>query len=344
MSVLEAHNVTVRFGGLVAVENVSFAVEKGQIYAVIGPNGAGKTTLFNAVTGIYGPSDGRVEFAGREQFAPLTAGVLMRFAFAFMAVAIGVVVGINIETLWQAAIVDNYVFLKPFPWSTAAVSWVSTMWSLPISHSWIPFIVGGFVGLGASMVSWWRGRRSSDFIARSGVARTFQNIRLFNELSLVQNVLVGMDYRMKTGFLSALLRLRRFHTERRACQAQAEQLLDFVGLADRADHAAGSLPYGFRRRLEIARALAGKPAVILLDEPAAGMNPSEVGSLMALIRRVRDAGTTVVLIEHHMRLVMGVSDRILVLQYGRQIAHGTPAEIRANPKCVEAYLGSEDHG
>lgn len=344
MSVLEAHGVTVRFGGLVAVENVSFAVEKGEIYAVIGPNGAGKTTLFNAVTGIYAPSAGRVEFAGREQFAPLTTWVLLRFALAFMTAAIFVVIGINIETLWQAAIVDNYAFLKPFPWSTAAVSWVSTTWSLPISRSWIPFFVGGFVGLSAAMVRWWRGRRSPDFIARSGVARTFQNIRLFNELSLVQNVLVGMDYRMRTGFLSALLRLGRFHTERRAFQAQAEKLLDFVGLADRADHAAGSLPYGLRRRLEIARALAGKPAVILLDEPAAGMNPSEVVSLMALIRRVRDAGTTVVLIEHHMRLVMGVSDRILVLQYGRQIAQGTPVEIRANPKCVEAYLGSEDHG
>ncbi len=344
MSVLGAHGVTVRFGGLVAVENVEFAVRKGEIYAVIGPNGAGKTTLFNAITGIYAPSAGHVTLNGHEQVDPLTTGVAVRFVAAFLGVGIGVMLLLNIEACWQASVIANYVFLKPFPWWNAATDWWLTMRSLPWTRTFLPLLIGGAVGAGAAFVSWWRARRAPDHIARSGVARTFQNIRLFNELSLVQNVLVGMDYRMNSGFFSALLRLPRFFDERRKFHAEARDLLGFVGLGDRADDAAGSLPYGFRRRLEIARALAGKPSLILLDEPAAGMNPSEVVGLMELIRRVRDAGTTVVLIEHHMRLVMGVSDRILVLQYGKQIAEGDPAEIRANPRCVEAYLGTEDHG
>ena len=344
MTVLRTRGVTVRFGGLVAVENVHFAVEPRQIYAVIGPNGAGKTTLFNAVTGIYAPSEGVVELNGREQVDPLTKLMVLRFVVAFASIGIGTAIAVNIETLWTATIVDHYTFAQPFPWALAIGEFWSTLWNMPRTDSLIPLVLGGAVGCAAAFVSWWRGRRAPDHIARSGVARTFQNIRLFNELSLVQNVLVGMDHRMRAGFLSALFRLPRFFSERRKFHAEAGQLLEFVGLGSRADNAAGSLPYGLRRRLEIARALAGKPTMILLDEPAAGMNPSEVVDLMALIRRVRDAGTTVVLIEHHMRLVMGVSDRILVLQYGKQIAEGTPAEIRSNPKCVEAYLGSEDHG
>ncbi len=344
MSVLRADGVTVRFGGLVAVQDVRFAVEQGEIYAVIGPNGAGKTTLFNAVTGIYAPTEGRVEFNGKEQVEPLTVRIIARLLATFFVVGVSTVIGLNIETIWTAVIIDNYKFGELFPWGHGIECFFSTLWNLPPAKSILPFLLGGGIGAGAAAVSWSRGRRAPDHIARSGVARTFQNIRLFNELSLVQNVLVGMDYRMETGFWSALFRLPKFYAERSQCHAAARELLQFVGLGDRADQAAGSLPYGFRRRLEIARALAGKPSIILLDEPAAGMNPSEIVALMALIRRVRDAGTTVVLIEHHMRLVMGVSDRILVLQYGRQIAEGIPEEIRVNPKIIEAYLGSENHG
>ncbi|MSR44163.1 MAG: ABC transporter ATP-binding protein [Phycisphaerales bacterium] len=254
------------------------------------------------------------------------------------------VVALNSQQLWSATIDANYQYLQPFPWWEAVGDFGRAITNLSLASGIVTALVGGLVGGAASLVLWWRSRRTPDLIARSGVARTFQNIRLFNELSLVQNVLVGMDHRMSAGFFSALLRLPTFFTERERFHAEALALLEFVGLADRAHFAAGSLPYGFRRRLEVARALAGKPKLILLDEPAAGMNPAEVVDLMALIRRVRDAGTTVVLIEHHMRLVMGVSDRILVLQYGKQIAEGTPAEIRGNPSCVEAYLGTENHG
>lgn len=344
MSVLSAQGMTMRFGGLVAVQDVSLTVQEGEIFAVIGPNGAGKTTLFNAITGIYEPTSGVVQFSGREVRLGWTALTIARIALAFVLIGCTAVVAINVESLWTRVINANYVYLQPFPWGKAAGDFFRALAELPFSAGIATGCIGGCVGAATTLILWWRSRRTPDVIARSGVARTFQNIRLFNELSLVQNVLVGMDYRMKAGFWSALLRLPLFFSERERFHAEAEKLLEFVGLADRADSAAGSLPYGYRRRLEIARALAGKPKLILLDEPAAGMNPSEVVDLMALIRRVRDAGTTVVLIEHHMRLVMGVSDRILVLQYGKQIAVGTPAEIRANSACVEAYLGTESHG
>lgn len=343
MSALSCHDVWVRFGGLVAVQGVSFTAQKGEIFAVIGPNGAGKTTLFNAVTGIYPPSEGHVELMGAEQVAPLTWRERLRFAAGFIAVGAGTAGAVNVVELWQAAVIDHYIYLQPFPWAASASALVGAVGRLGLWGGVLPFLVGGALGAGAMWVHWSRARRSPDHIARTGVARTFQNIRLFNELSLVQNVLVGMDSRMRTGFLSALLRLPRFHRERREFDAEARDLLAFVGLGERAHEAAGALPYGLRRRLEIARALAGRPSLILLDEPAAGMNPTEVGGLMALIRRVRDRGVTVVLIEHHMKLVMGVSDRIHVLQYGKTIAEGTPDEIRANPKCIEAYLGSEEH-
>ena len=344
MTALSAQRITMRFGGLVAVQDVSFEVERHQIYAVIGPKGAGKTTPFNAITGIYEPPSGVVRFADRGVCAKFSSRVALRMCVATILCALSTVFAVNIQELWQLAIVDNYVYAQPFPWSEGVSDFVRAFADLFGTSGVITALAGALAGGGAAGVLWWRSRRTPDLIARSGVARTFQNIRLFNELSLVQNVLVGMDHRMRAGFWSALFRLPRFHAERKHFHAEAMELLEFVGLADRVHEAAGSLPYGFRRRLEIARALAGKPALLLLDEPAAGMNPSEIVGLMTLIRRVRDAGTTVVLIEHHMRLVMGVSDRILVLQYGRQIAEGTPAEIRANPACVEAYLGTETHG
>lgn len=344
MSALACHGVTVRFGGLVAVKDVTFSVEANQIFAVIGPNGAGKTTLFNAVTGIYPPSEGRVELLGAEQVAPLTGRVVCALAAAFVLVGCGVAAAVNIETLWRVSVVANYIYGEPFAWGKGVSALFRGVTDLGWGWGVLPFVIGGVIGAGGYWTQWTRSRRAPDHIARSGVARTFQNIRLFNELSLVQNVLVGMDARMKTGFFSALLRLPRFHHERREFRAEARELLRFVGLDDRSHEAAGSLPYGLRRRLEIARALASKPNLILLDEPAAGMNPTEVGGLMELIRRVRDRGITVVLIEHHMKLVMGVSDRVHVLQYGRTIAEGTADEIRGNPKCIEAYLGAEEHG
>jgi branched-chain amino acid transport system ATP-binding protein len=252
-NLLEMRDVTLRFGGVVALDGVSFEIRQGEILGLIGPNGAGKTTCFNAMTGVYQPTSGQVMFKG----APL-------------------------------------------------------------------------------------GRRKRYAITKLGIARTFQNIRLFGNMTALENILVGADAQHSTGVVNALFRLPRHRREEHHGHERAHELLDFMGLTKRADELARNLPYGDQRRLEIARALATGPDLLCLDEPAAGFNPQEKVELMDLIRKIRDQGYTVLLIEHDMRLVMGVTDRIIVLEFGRKIAEGVPAEIRDNPAVIAAYLGVDD--
>jgi len=342
VSLLEVRDITMRFGGLTAVDGVSFDVREGEIFAVIGPNGAGKTTLFNAITGVYEPTRGSVRFRGSQVRQNPDARLVRRTLVVGVTGAISTFLALNSQEIWTAAISANYLLGKPFPWQQALADAWATARAVPAVWGVIPAIVGGVIGAATVLALWQRLRRTPDLIARAGLARTFQNIRLFTDLSLIENVLVGMDSRLHCGYWTNLLRLPGFLGESKRSTAEAMDLLAFVGLADRAQSAAGSLPYGHRRRLEIARALASRPAVLLLDEPAAGMNPSEVTSLMQLIQRVRDRGITVILIEHHMKLVMGISDRIVVLQYGKKIGEGTPQEIQADRRCIEAYLGAED--
>lgn len=342
MSLLEVRDITMRFGGLTAVDGVTFDLRQGEILAVIGPNGAGKTTLFNAITGVYQPTQGSVKFRGAEVRRSPDLKLAVRTAVVGILGAISTFAALNAQEIWTAAIDANYLLGKPFPWQKAVADGWATARAAPLAWGIIPAIVGGVLGAATVLTLWQRLRRTPDLIARAGLARTFQNIRLFTDLSLIENVLVGMDSRLHCGYWTNVLHLPAFARERSRSTAEAMELLAFVGLADRANAAAGSLPYGHRRRLEIARALASKPTVLLLDEPAAGMNPSEVTSLMQLIQRVRERGVTVVLIEHHMKLVMGISDRIVVLQYGRKIGEGTPQEIQADRRCIEAYLGAED--
>ena len=577
MALLEVKGLTMRFGGLTAVSKVDFAVEKGQVFSVIGPNGAGKTTVFNAITGIYEPTEGDVLFEGRALRRPFRRSVAVGLALIglFTGLALAVFAA-NIDGLWRSVVSMNYQDpAEPFPvgksardffsflradamsereqnrladlavkskggrfeirsradvvietlddgeaadrrlevlrslvnlagssrtvetgdgkWLVATVSraylglhvteeaakrqardlhdlpgaaiaeqggkfalvaggrtlaifnerfeaedhksqmefakdaaaesaagrWLilddarkqvletaesrekaakrlmglavaagKVRWRLVTRASpgslgtastpdqaeaeirllnvriakgetpelaavgraqsrerlllWLALLAGAAIGAGGAFVVWNRARRTTDYITRNGLARTFQNIRLFPDLLVVENVVMGMDARRRVAVWRMALHTPSHKAGEAAAYARASELLEFVGLKGREGMLAKNLPYGDQRRLEIARALATQPTLLLLDEPAAGMNPSESVDLMRLIRKIRDTGITVLLIEHHMKVVMGISDRIAVLQYGSKIAEGTPEEIQKDPAGLQAHLGKED--
>jgi branched-chain amino acid transport system ATP-binding protein len=251
---LEVKALSKHFGGIRAIEEVSFHTKNRTILSIIGPNGAGKTTLFNCLTGFMKPTRGSIVFSGQE--------------------------------------------------------------------------ISGF---------------SADKVNRLGIARTFQNIRLFRSMTLLENVMVAQHTKIRSGFISAIMRSSFFKKEEKTIREKAHEYLDLFGLEAHADKISGTMPYGAQRRLEIARALATEASLLLFDEPTAGMNPQETDEMMQTIRNLRDMEKTIILIEHDMKFVMGISDRIIVLDHGVKIAEGTPDEIKTNPMVVEAYLGKETH-